>query len=145
MVSTHLKMSRRQLSTAVIGVLISKHGGRQLYGVPETIDALRDCAPPAFTSSAEPGQLPQRLIQVAVHGGSRRGSDIFKALAHGAQMCFLWRISLWGLAVSVLRFLLVETHATREKTLISSLHTVRNGRRRFKSRPNAGQRIPTSY
>lgn len=37
------------------GVLISNHGGRQLDGVPATIDALRDCAPAAFAPSPDPG------------------------------------------------------------------------------------------
>lgn len=31
-------------------------------------------------------------------GGIRRGSDIFKALALGAQHCFIGRIAIWGLA-----------------------------------------------
>lgn len=32
-------------------------------------------------------------------GGVRRGSDVFKAIALGAQMVFLGRIAIWGLAV----------------------------------------------
>ncbi|KZF19528.1 FMN-dependent dehydrogenase [Xylona heveae TC161] len=69
------------------GVVISNHGGRQLDGVPATLDALRDCAPVASGK-----------IQIAVDGGIRRGSDIFKALALGAQHVFIGRIPLWGLA-----------------------------------------------
>lgn len=71
------------------GVVISNHGGRQLDGVPATLDALRVCAPVA-----------QRRIPIAIDGGIRRGSDIFKALALGANYCFLGRIPIWGLAVS---------------------------------------------
>ena len=70
------------------GVIISNHGGRQLDGVPSTLDALRACAPVAK------GKIP-----IAVDGGIRRGSDIFKALALGADFCFLGRIPIWGLAV----------------------------------------------
>ncbi|KAK0664319.1 Peroxisomal (S)-2-hydroxy-acid oxidase GLO4 [Lasiodiplodia hormozganensis] len=61
----------------VDGVVVSNHGGRQLDGVPATLDALRECAP------AAKGKIP-----IAVDGGIRRGSDIFKALALGADYCF---------------------------------------------------------
>lgn len=73
----------------VDGVMVSNHGGRQLDGMPATIDALQECAPVA-----------RGRIQIAVDGGIRRGSDIFKALALGAQHCFIGRIVIWGLAVS---------------------------------------------
>ncbi|KAL7655631.1 hypothetical protein ACMYSQ_007575 [Aspergillus niger] len=69
------------------GVIISNHGGRQLDGVPATLDALRICAPVAK------GKIP-----LAVDGGIRRGADVFKAIALGASMCFVGRIPIWGLA-----------------------------------------------
>lgn len=71
------------------GIIISNHGGRQLDGVPSTLDSLRDCAPAAA------GKIP-----IAIDGGIRRGSDIFKALALGASFCFVGRVPIWGLAVS---------------------------------------------
>ena len=70
------------------GVIVSNHGGRQLDGVPATIDALPECA------AAAKGR-----IKVAIDGGIRRGTDIFKALALGADCCFLGRVPLWGLGV----------------------------------------------
>lgn len=73
----------------VDGVIISNHGGRQLDGVPATLDALRECA------TAARGRIP-----IAFDGGIRRGSDIFKAIALGADFCFLGRVPIWGLAVS---------------------------------------------
>ncbi|RSL89517.1 hypothetical protein CDV31_015858 [Fusarium ambrosium] len=73
----------------VDGVLISNHGGRQLDGVPATLDALRACVPVAKSK-----------IKLAVDGGIRRGSDIFKAIALGADFCMAGRPPLWGLAAS---------------------------------------------
>ena len=73
----------------VDGVLISNHGGRQLDGVPATLDALRESAPVA-----------KGKINIAIDGGIRRGTDIFKAIALGADFCFAGRIPIWGLAVS---------------------------------------------
>jgi len=69
------------------GVIISNHGGRQIDTVPATLDALRECAPVAK------GKIP-----IAIDGGIRRGSDIFKALALGADFCFAGRVPIWGLA-----------------------------------------------
>lgn len=77
------------VSCGVDGIIVSNHGGRQLDGMPATIDALRQCAP-----------IARGRIQLAMDGGIRRGSDIFKALALGAQFCFVGRIPIWGLAVS---------------------------------------------
>ncbi|KAL2827319.1 FMN-dependent dehydrogenase [Aspergillus cavernicola] len=71
----------------VDGIVISNHGGRQLDGVPATLDSLRICA------NVARGRIP-----LAIDGGIRRGSDIFKALALGASYCFLGRIPIWGLA-----------------------------------------------
>ena len=71
----------------VDGVVISNHGGRQLDGVPATLDVLEECA------AAANGRIP-----LAIDGGIRRGSDIFKALALGASYCFIGRIAIWGLA-----------------------------------------------
>lgn len=74
----------------VDGVIISNHGGRQLDGVPATLDALRECAP-----------IAKGRIKIALDGGIRRGSDLFKAIALGADFCFVGRIPIWGLAVSI--------------------------------------------
>jgi isopentenyl diphosphate isomerase/L-lactate dehydrogenase-like FMN-dependent dehydrogenase len=75
----------------VDGVVVSNHGGRQLDGVPATLDALPECV------EAAAGRIP-----VHVDGGFRKGSDIFKALALGADCCWVGRVAIWGLAVSFL-------------------------------------------
>lgn len=69
------------------GVVVSNHGGRQLDGSMCTLDALPEVV------EAVQGRIP-----VHIDGGIRRGSDIFKALALGADYCWVGRIPLWGLA-----------------------------------------------
>jgi isopentenyl diphosphate isomerase/L-lactate dehydrogenase-like FMN-dependent dehydrogenase len=68
------------------GIIVSNHGGRQLDGVIATIDALPD------VMDAVGGKIP-----VLMDGGIRRGSDILKALALGAQAVLVGRAPLWGL------------------------------------------------
>jgi isopentenyl diphosphate isomerase/L-lactate dehydrogenase-like FMN-dependent dehydrogenase len=69
------------------GVIVSNHGGRQLDGVSATIDAL-----PEVVEAVE-GRL-----EVLVDGGVRRGADVVRALALGAQAVLAGRAPLWGLA-----------------------------------------------
>ncbi|KAF3987329.1 hypothetical protein FT663_02930 [Candidozyma haemuli var. vulneris] len=69
------------------GIVVSNHGGRQLDGAMSTLDALPEIV------EAVRGRIP-----IHIDGGIRRGSDIFKALALGADHCWVGRIPLWGLA-----------------------------------------------
>ncbi|CAO1622152.1 unnamed protein product [Parajaminaea phylloscopi] len=69
------------------GIICSNHGGRQLDGVCASMDALGDVV------DAVRGRIP-----VHVDGGIRRGSDIFKALALGADYVWVGRMPFWGLA-----------------------------------------------
>lgn len=71
----------------VDGIIVSNHGGRQLDGCIATIDALPEVA------AAVMGAIPVHL-----DGGVRRGSDIFRALALGADFVWIGRPALWGLA-----------------------------------------------
>ncbi|KKY28408.1 putative fmn-dependent dehydrogenase family protein [Phaeomoniella chlamydospora] len=71
----------------VDGIVVSNHGGRQLNGALATLDALPEVV------AAVKGKIP-----VHVDGGIRHGSDIFKALALGADFCWIGRPVLWGLA-----------------------------------------------
>ncbi len=66
-------------------VVVSNHGGRQLDGTVATLDAL-----PGIVQAIG-GRMP-----VLLDGGIRRGSDIVKALACGAQGVLLGRATLFG-------------------------------------------------
>jgi isopentenyl diphosphate isomerase/L-lactate dehydrogenase-like FMN-dependent dehydrogenase len=69
------------------GIVVSNHGGRQLDGASATIEALPEVV------DAVSGRL-----EVLVDGGIRRGADVVKALALGAQAVLAGRAVLWGLA-----------------------------------------------
>ena len=71
----------------VSGIVVSNHGGRQLNGALATIDALPEIV------EAVQGRIP-----IHVDGGIRHGTDVFKALALGADFCWVGRPALWGLA-----------------------------------------------
>ncbi|KAL1632543.1 hypothetical protein SLS58_011366 [Diplodia intermedia] len=80
------------------GVVVSNHGGRQLDGAPATLEALPGCAAAARSADAARAAAGAHALLVGVDGGVRRGSDIFKALALGADVCFAGRVPVWGLA-----------------------------------------------
>ena len=69
-------------------VVVSNHGGRQLDGVPASIEAL-----------AEVVEAVDGRAEVFLDGGIRRGTDALKALALGARAVLIGRAMLWGLAV----------------------------------------------
>ena len=68
-------------------VVVSNHGGRQLDGVPPTLDVL----PEVVEAIGE-------RVEVLLDGGIRRGIDVLKALALGARATLSGRSVLWGLA-----------------------------------------------
>jgi isopentenyl diphosphate isomerase/L-lactate dehydrogenase-like FMN-dependent dehydrogenase len=70
-------------------VVVSNHGGRQLDGVPATLDVLEEVVD-AVHGRAE----------VLLDGGVRRGVDVLKALALGARAVLIGRAMLWGLAAA---------------------------------------------
>jgi lactate 2-monooxygenase len=71
------------------GVIVSNHGGRQVDGAVAALDAL-------------PGIVDAVAGRAAVQfdSGIRRGADVFKALALGAQSVLLGRPYCYGLAVN---------------------------------------------
>lgn len=74
------------LAHGVDGLVVSNHGGRQ----EESGLATLDCLPEVV--AAVGGRIP-----VLFDGGIRRGTDIFKALALGADAVCIGRPYLWGL------------------------------------------------
>jgi 4-hydroxymandelate oxidase len=76
------------LEHGAAGVIVSNHGGRQLDTSINTANALRDVADAMGGRGA-----------LLVDGGIRRGTDVIKALACGANAVLLGRPVLWGLAV----------------------------------------------
>ncbi|KAI4241536.1 MAG: hypothetical protein L6R40_004516 [Gallowayella cf. fulva] len=71
----------------VDGIVVSNHGGRQLNGALATLDALPEVV------EAVQGKIP-----VHIDGGIRHGTDVFKALALGADFVWIGRPVLWGLS-----------------------------------------------
>jgi isopentenyl diphosphate isomerase/L-lactate dehydrogenase-like FMN-dependent dehydrogenase len=68
-------------------VVVSNHGGRQLDGVPATLDVLPEVV-----------EAVGERVEVLVDGGIRRGTDVLIALALGARATLSGRAVLYGLA-----------------------------------------------
>ncbi|MEX2275884.1 MAG: alpha-hydroxy acid oxidase [Actinomycetota bacterium] len=77
------------LEAGVDGIVVSNHGGRQLDGVPAPITVLPEIV------EAVDGRVP-----VLVDGGVRRGTDVLRAIALGAQAVLVGRPAVWGLAAA---------------------------------------------
>jgi len=71
------------------GIIISNHGGRQLDSAVSPIGALRRIRP----------LVPESFV-VMIDGGFRRGGDVIKAMALGADMVFMGRPVLYGATVA---------------------------------------------
>ncbi len=71
------------------GIVVSNHGGRQLDFAPATIDVVSEVV------DATGGRIP-----VLMDGGIRRGVDVIKAIALGADAVMVGRAIAWGLAAA---------------------------------------------
>lgn len=110
----------RAVETGAAGVMVSNHGGRNLDTLPATIDALPEVV------ARIGGRIP-----VFVDGGIRRGTDIIKAVALGADAVMIGRPYLYGLGVGgadgvrrvvqILRTELEQAMALCGRTTLTSL------------------------
>jgi len=79
--------AERALAAGIDGLVLSNHGGRQLDGAISALDALPEVA-----------RVVGGRVSILVDGGVRRGSDIAKAVALGAEGVLLGRAPVYGLA-----------------------------------------------
>jgi 4-hydroxymandelate oxidase len=78
----------RAVDAGIDGVWVSNHGGRQLDTAIAPADALPEIA----------DAVGERALLI-VDGGVRRGIDVLKGIALGADLVAIGRPVLWGLAV----------------------------------------------
>lgn len=109
--------AREAADRGIDGLIVSNHGGRQLDGVPATIDAL-----PAVVDAVA------GALEVYVDGGIRRGTDVLKALALGARAVLVGRPTAYALACDgaagverMLRLLAAETAAALSLAGVQSI------------------------
>ncbi|GGF19205.1 alpha-hydroxy-acid oxidizing enzyme [Subtercola lobariae] len=79
----------RAASLGIDAVQVSNHGGRQLDHMASPLDVLPEIV-----------QAAAGRIEIIIDGGIRRGSDVVKALALGADACAIGRPYLYGLAAA---------------------------------------------
>jgi L-lactate dehydrogenase (cytochrome) len=106
--------AREAINRGVDAIYVSNHGGRQLDSVPGTADVLSEVVD-AVNGRAE----------ILLDGGIRRGEDIAKALALGADACLAGRPWYFGLAADgergVSRVLeILQTDLLRTMTLLGA-------------------------
>jgi isopentenyl diphosphate isomerase/L-lactate dehydrogenase-like FMN-dependent dehydrogenase len=85
----HPEDAARALAIGADGVVVSNHGGRALDSSIATVDALPDIV-------AAVG----RRMTILLDSGIRRGSDVVKAVALGADAVLTGRAPLYGLAAA---------------------------------------------
>jgi len=76
----------RAADIGATAVILSNHGGRQLDNAPSPISLV-----------AEVKAAVGDRVEIICDGGVRRGTDVLKALALGAQACMIGRPYLFGL------------------------------------------------
>ncbi|WP_299873198.1 alpha-hydroxy acid oxidase [uncultured Cocleimonas sp.] len=105
---THSEDAKIAKELGVAGIVVSNHGGRTLDSVPAAIDVLADIRATVGDD-----------FTVLFDSGIRRGSDIFKALALGADSVLIGRPQLYGLSIAgalgvahILKLLIEEFEVT---------------------------------
>jgi isopentenyl diphosphate isomerase/L-lactate dehydrogenase-like FMN-dependent dehydrogenase len=111
----HPEDANRALDAGAAGIIVSNHGGRQVDGAIPALDAL-----PGVVAAVR-GRAP-----VLFDSGIRRGADIFRAVALGAQAVLLGRPYMWGLTLggeAGVRDVVLNTLADLDLTLALSGYT----------------------
>ncbi|MDJ0450738.1 alpha-hydroxy acid oxidase [Methylocystis sp. JR02] len=80
---------QRAVSIGADGVILSNHGGRQLDWTVAALDVLQEARRRVGAG-----------LTLIVDGGVRRGTDVLKALALGADAALIGRATLYGLAAA---------------------------------------------
>lgn len=103
------------------GIVVSNHGGRSEDSFIPTLDVLGE------VSRAVRGKAP-----IIVDGGIRRGSDVFKALALGADAVGIGRPYIWGLGAfgqdgveTAMRLIDEELRQTMQQAGVTRLADIR--------------------
>jgi heme/flavin dehydrogenase (mycofactocin system) len=81
--------ARKAVDVGATTISVSNHGGNNIDATPASIRAL-----PAVVDAVGD------QIEIVLDGGIRRGSDVVKAVALGAQAVMIGRAYLWGLAAN---------------------------------------------
>jgi isopentenyl diphosphate isomerase/L-lactate dehydrogenase-like FMN-dependent dehydrogenase len=81
--------AKRAIDEGASAIVVSNHGGRQLDGVPATLNVL-----PEIVNTV------QGRVEILMDGGIRRGSDIVKSLCLGARAVLIGRAYAYGLAAA---------------------------------------------
>jgi isopentenyl diphosphate isomerase/L-lactate dehydrogenase-like FMN-dependent dehydrogenase len=81
--------ARLAVEHGAAAVVVSNHGGRQLDGVPATIESLEEVV-----------EAVDGRAEVLLDSGVRRGVDVLRALALGARATLIGRPAIYGLAAA---------------------------------------------
>ena len=79
--------AEKAIEIGASAIVISNHGGRQLDSAAAPLDVLPEIA-----------KRVNGRVEILIDGGIRRGSDIVKAIALGADACLIGRPWVYGLA-----------------------------------------------